>query len=240
MVWSISVHFCTKKVSKQRQTTLVRVDPFPIAMKRFLYIVGKKPIVGKTTSFGIKQSWTVFIWFFILSGRENSLWQTGQGNTFLWWPSWYKNACLWKLYLFLKVFCTSNLAHSVHWYTPSFIEAYRNKLSPLTDISVRASAGSWLWDVALLRTLRLVGCFAGALMDVQLVKVDKVVKFCGLLVDGVMLLLLLLITLSGVLIREDSDGVWGWLDCSEMSVESDTSNLGVSNFWVMDESVKRY
>lgn len=109
--------------------------------------------MGNTQSFGMKQSWTVFMWFFILSGLENSFWHTGQGNTFLWWPSWYKNAWRWKLYLFLNVFCMSTLAHSVQWYTPSLMDAYLNRFSPRTDISVSCSAGSWLWDVALRRTL---------------------------------------------------------------------------------------
>lgn len=115
----------------------------------------------------MKQSCTVFMWFFILSGRENSLPQTGHGNTLRWQPSWYKNACRWKLYLFLNVFTMSVLAHSRHLYTPSSMHAYRNKFSPRTDISVNCSAGSLL-EVARRLTLRRVGAgFAGGVPEKQ-------------------------------------------------------------------------
>ena len=59
-------------------------------------------------------SWACFKCCFILSGLENSFWHTEQGKTFLAAPSWYKKACLWKLYLFLKCLVICTRSHSTH------------------------------------------------------------------------------------------------------------------------------
>ena len=61
-------------------------------------------------------SWACFKCCFILSGLENSFWHTVQGKTFLAAPSWYKKACLWKLYLFLKCLEICTRSHSTHLY----------------------------------------------------------------------------------------------------------------------------
>lgn len=169
----------------------------------------------------MKQSCTVFIWFFILSGLENSFWHTGHGNTFRWWPSWYKKACRWKLYLFLNVFCTSTFAHSVHWYTPSLIEAYLKRFSPLTDISVNCSAGSWLCEAVLRRALLFTGCLPdGAFIVV-------------VLVDGVVVVVLLLFILS----EEFNWALESAVGAGDASSDS-ASCFGVNNFWLDGESVK--
>ncbi len=59
-------------------------------------------------------SWACFKCCFILSGRENSFWQILQGKTFRAAPSWYRKACLWKLYLFLKCLLICTRSHSTH------------------------------------------------------------------------------------------------------------------------------
>ena len=63
---------------------------------------------------GMMQSWTCLRCCFILSGRENSFWHTGHGNTFLLAPSWYRKACRWKLYLFLKLLTIWTFSHWMH------------------------------------------------------------------------------------------------------------------------------
>ena len=65
------------------------------------------------------QSCACFKCCFILSGLENSFWQIMQGNTLRAAPSWYKKACLWKLYLFLKCLLICTRSHSMHRYVPS-------------------------------------------------------------------------------------------------------------------------
>ena len=59
-------------------------------------------------------SWACFKCCFILSGRENSFWQIEHGKTLRAAPSWYKKACLWKLYLFLKCLLICTRSHSTH------------------------------------------------------------------------------------------------------------------------------
>ena len=59
-------------------------------------------------------SWACFKCCFILSGRENSFWHIVHGKTLRAAPSWYRKACLWKLYLFLKCLLICTRSHSTH------------------------------------------------------------------------------------------------------------------------------